>query len=43
MNKNLLIIIAIVIAVGAYFYKKHQDNTTTIQLGDTKIEVTKPE
>ena len=41
-NKTILIIAVLVIAVGAYFYKQKQDNTTEIKLGNTEIEITKP-
>lgn len=41
MNKNTIIILLVVaLAIGAYMWNKDQ-NTTTISLGDKKIEIEK--
>lgn len=39
MNKNVIIVILVVaLGAGLYLYNKEQ-NTTTIKLGDAKIEI----
>lgn len=39
MNKNIIIVLLVVaLGVGFYMYQKEQ-NTTTIKLGDAKIEI----
>ncbi len=41
MNKNTIIILLVIaLGVGAYMWHKDQ-NTTTISLGDKKIEIEK--
>lgn len=41
MNKNTIILLLVVaLAAGAYLWHKDQ-NTTTIQFGDSKIEIEK--